>query len=288
MAFGYASNGNIDIDDIITTILDELKDNGNWTATDAGYNVVTDPDGNFDMYLALESTNKRYIQVEVGEAGTWNTSTHSMDTPKIEFGVIIKDHADAATGTDKGTVKIGYNDDFCFFITDYTAVDSDHQRCFSYVGLAHAYDGDDEVLIGGSTFNDGTPSPTNTAGTANTICVMRDISNVTNKPIYYIAAISTNLTSNNNSPRGLTYAAVQDYRYLTPVFLCSVSASYPAGGEAAGLRARLQDVYVAFSDDGYAHGTSLVASDNKEFELFLQDDSFTNNNLPCSLWFRTA
>lgn len=287
MAFGYASNSGIDIDDIITTIITELVSNGNWTELDDGYDVVQDPDGTFDMYLSLEADNYRYIQVQIGENGTWDTEGHSMGDPKIEFGIIIKDHADGATATDEGIVKIGYDDDYCFFITDYTSIDSDHQRCFSYAGLGYPYKSSDECLVGGSTFFDGTPSPTNTASVALTICMMRDISDQTNKPIYYMGGISAAFSSSSGSPRGLMYSAKSDYRYLTPILLTS-AASYPTNGENAGIRARLQDVYMGFYDDSYSHGTTLTASDDKEYELFIQDDTINKNNLPIKMWFRTA
>jgi len=286
MSWRYNSDDSKSIDDLVSWIITELKDTGGWTEVDSGYDVLQNPDGDFDVYFSLEASDKRYIQVEIGEAGTWNTSTHSMDTPKISFGIVLYDGA-SATGSDTGLVKMGYDDDYCYIMTDYKSAGANYRRCFAYIGLAHAYASGDTCLVGGSTlFRGSTTAPTNDATGAMTIKMMKDVSGSATKPTYTPATVC--VATSGNTPRGQLNAAKQGYRYFIPIWLRS-NSSYPSGGENAGIRARLNEVYAAFNEDSEAHGETIKLSNStKEYMYFIQADTTSYTHLFGRLLFRVV
>ena len=286
MSWRYATDTK-SIDNLVGYIFDELKNNGGWSEIDAGYKVLRNPDGDFEVFFDLEATNKRYIQIEIGENGAWDTGSHSMGTPKISFGIVLYDGASAA-GASEGTVKLSYDDGYCVLVTDYKSAGANYRRCLAYIGLAHNYKAGDTCLIGGSTlFRGGTTIPTNDSTIALACIMMHDLSGVANKPSYQSYSVGSGSWT-ANAPRGRIHAAKQDYRLMFPVWLGSTSG-YPSGGENAGIRARLETVYCGCYDDAETHGQTIIISGTTiEYSYFIQADVTSYSHFPTHLLFRVA
>ena len=284
MSFHWSENAAVSIDNLVGHIIDELVLQS-WTEPDVGYDVVRNPDADFDVYMALEATNKRYIQFEIGN---WNTGTHVMNTPKISFGALIADMAASfPAGTETGQVEISFDDDYFIVVWNYRGNGADFRNCFSYVGFLHVYTIGDEMLTGGSSlFKGNNATPTNDTITAGSCIVMKDLSGATTKPIYMACEICPYTGWTAGCPRLQIKAAKQNYRYLMPVWIGS-NSTLIAGGENAGIRGRLQETYGGQYYDTMTNGQTLEAADSKIFRYFSQLDAITTySNFSTRLLYR--
>jgi len=276
MAFHWYKNDTIAVDDLISTILTQLKDIGGWIETDAGYNVVTDPNSKFDVFFYLEvngTPEKRFIQMQVGNAGQWNTGTHVMDAPKHTFSMIMRDSGTTVAGTETGVLILSYDDDHIICIIDYSGQGAGWNRVFGYLGLCTAFGPSDECLIGAATSNQGAstiPAGNDITTEKQIIYIMNDVSGSATKKKYNIGTIMafTNGITTYCIPSQSISSAVVDKKYLIPIYLMSNSA-LPAGGEDAGIRCSLTDTMCGGIYDGIANGQILTADDGKTWWYYI-------------------
>jgi len=287
MSFRYHAASGVAIDSLADAIMDELINNGGWTNTDDGY-CVTDPNDKFDLAITIEATNKRYIQFEIADQGTFNTGTHSMDTPKISWGHIFVNAA-SANGTDECNLIMSYDNEYVIIMTDFTGVGANYRRCLTYGGLLYPLESTDECITGGATLNnEATPNPTNDEVTAGEIMLLHDISHAANKPSYVTCGLMPfdGNGSINRQPKIQIQSAVVNKRYLINCYVASNTAMPVANGEDAGLRANFRGMIMGGAYDSMTHGQVLEAADGKKYYYFEQDTTWNYTNMPTVLLVR--
>lgn len=282
MAFHYKEDTNIQVDNIVSTILGNLKTIGSYSEPDVGYAVVRNPTSEFDIYLVLEATNKRYLQYEIGN---WNAVSHSMDNA-ISFGQIIVDQAGALGGTELGYIRMSFDDEMVHVWLDYKGV-ANGRRSVASMGSMVAYAPSDLMVSGGcSLFRGTTTNPTNDSVNAGYSKVLYDVAGSPTKPTYIITSIASLQGWITGQPYGLFYAPKINKRYLVPKYLQSYSAL--SGGENAGIRGRLDLCYENANYDTETHGQTVEAADGKVFMLFIQDVVSTYHHYGTKMWIRMS
>jgi hypothetical protein len=289
MAFHHLTSADVDIDDIISTIMTELETNGGWTELDAGYNVMRNPDATFDIFWTLEADDKRFITVDIG---TWDTGAHAMDGAYIRTAHVLYDHAAASPAAGNCNIDLSYDDDYLITTLDMSAVGADYRKSLVWSGLADPIDSGttDSCLVASSTLPRG--ATTNPAGVDTTtqyyfLC-LKNISGVATKPKYAVWGQMNPLTMSNGAPRGTTLSNMPDYRYLRQVMGYS-DAGAVTGGEDAGVRFKFQSLYIGYADDAETHGQTILAADAKEYQYFIQPAAQVSYCAPLShLWYRVV
>ena len=62
-----------------------------------------------------------------------------------------------------------------------------------------------------------------------------------------------------------------------------------SGGENAGVRFKFQSLYIGYNDDAETHGQTILASDAKEYQYFIQPSAQVGYVSPCArLWYRVV
>lgn len=284
----YESDSNITIDSLVSLVKTQLIANG-YTDPDPGYSVVRITDTDIDIAMILEATNKRYLQFQIGH---WNAGTHDMPDPKIQFGHVIADTSSGhPTGSEQGLFKLSYDTMYFILWTDYKGIAASYRRNVSYAGFAFPFASADKIVTGGSVMNRGAYAiPVNDELTRGIVRIMKDLSGSETKPSYGIGGISHYIFSSsptiNGAVRGTVYAATPDKRYMVPIWLGSFH-NFPTGGEDAGFRGRLYNVYHGFGDDQEIHGQTVEnLQTNETCICFQMADYFSYHNIPTRLWIR--
>ena len=288
MSFHWYEKTGVRIDTFQNELMTYLKTYGGWLDVDPGYPVVSDPNSKFDVYIHLEPTNERYLQIEIGEHGVWNTSSHSMGTPKIESALVTANIA-GAVGLEEGISRMAYDDYSATIITDFRENGANYRRGVIHFGLLNSLKSDDYCIFAGSTmFNDTQVSPNNSNTNDFQVTCLYDLAGNKTKPNYCVVFASigeAGADSTNFAPDYQILSAWVDKRYLIPIYLCSHS-NRPTGGENAGFRGSLRNIFTGGDRDTETYGQILKAVDAKEYFYFIQVDTINQTNFGAHLLIR--
>jgi len=249
----WKETSNVSVDTLIATIQTEMISTGGWSCPDAGYAVIRNPTSKFDIFMFLDALGtKRWIQFQVG---TWDTAGHTMPNPKLNTGHLIRNSASSVAGDELGDFKLSYDDTYVVIFTDYRSVG--YNAALNFTGLLEPFNEDDECLICADTTYRGTPLPTNDNNNSFQFTMLKDLSGTPNKPGYGLCYIAQSITLSSGVPRGLTYSAKPDKRFMCPLW--ASSSPVIAGSENAGIRARFPDVLMmGYLEDIESHGTTVT------------------------------
>lgn len=286
MSFYYKNLGEVEIDDLIDTIIATAKLNS-WTEPDVGYKVIRNPDETFDIKIALEATNKRYLQFEIG---VWDDVSHAWSGAYVSCGFVIADTSTGhPAGTEKGACEFNCDTNKLNFWGDFTANGASYRRNFIYAGLAKAQSSNDAVLLLASHLFRGTNAiPTNDATVNSTLCVLKDINGISNKPIYscYIVQQMASGAKSQEVPRGQVLSIVSNLRLVPEIYIGSNTSI--SSGEDSGIRASFYDLYHGFYDDAEAHGITAQGNDLRTFKYWKHVTDFNYTNLPTQIFIRVS
>lgn len=290
MSFRHKDWGSaIALGDIVSSIATELIGPGSWSEIDSSstWTVLRDTNNTMDIEIVFfAAPGSWHMEFTVGRYDDWNTIAHAWKGTAITFtcsAVVVN----TAPSNEIGNLEASYDDDHFVIFYDYRGNGANFRRGIVYCGLALPYTSGDVCLTCGSTmFNDSGASPTNTVTAPSTMPLIYDISGTPTKPNYAVIGFSPlGYTPSNYQPRCTIKATKQNYRLILPILLGSTS-TIPTGGENAGIRCRLQNLYLGMQYDDVAYGETLRATDNKIYEYFEQADVLTYSHITTRLLWR--
>lgn len=282
----------IDIADVVTNIATEISTYGNWSEIDSGtgWTVLRDSDDTMEIEIKkVSAPGSWHLEIEVGRYNDWDTVGHVWQGTAVTVtSSAVFDNGDAP-GAQTGALELSYDNDHFILFYDYRANGANWRRGIVYAGAALPYtSGDICLTVGCTIFDDSACSTTNDVTAPATMPLIYDVSGSATAPPY--AVISMNplgYSPSNYQPRCTIKATKQGFRYVIPICLGS-SSSVPTSGENAGIRCRLQNLYLGMQYDDVSHGETLQANDNKVYEYFEQVDTVNKTHICGKILWRIA
>lgn len=278
MNFHYNKIEDVAIDDIVSIIMTELLNNGSWNEIDPGYNVLSNPDNEYDISFTLDPTNKQYIEIRIGEHGAWNTTSHGWTGTNIVMPIVFGNKSSPAAGTEEGIIYLSYDESHIIFALDYTA-NANFWRSVIYCGYTTPMKMGDEclTLIPSSQRNSYINPPNKDEESKGLVRILHDISGITNKPRYATATLCSlvsGFTSDHAIENFQIYSTKKDVRYRVPIYLMSHS-NLGGTAENAGVRCELKNIGARGDEDTETHGQIIKMINGDEY--FVWTSNIDNN-----------